>query len=223
MDNRLQANISVFTYDFEGLQVSQIVNQTSVNENVDATIQGLEAEFMFAPSEKWLFGFNLAYLSAEIDEFVTFDTANPYQGGPIVNVFGNIASAVGDAPVQRNLKGNTLPNSPESSVNLFVDYTQMLSNGMSVVYHLDYFWQDEFYTRNFNTDADIVDSWAVSNAAITLYSDDQTWNIKAWVKNLQDDDNITGHYTTDAVSGLFSNVFVMEPRTIGVTFNMSFD
>jgi len=223
MDNRLQANISVFTYDFEGLQVSQIVNQTSVNENVDATIEGIEAEFMFAPNDKWLFGFNLAYLNAEIDDFVTIDTANPQQGGPIINVFGNIASAVGADPVLVDLTGNKLPNSPESSVNLFADYTQMLDNGMSVVFHLDYFWQDEFYTRTFNTDADVVDSWAVSNAAITLYSEDQTWNIKAWVKNLQDDNNITGHYTTDAVSGLFSNVFIMEPRTMGVTFNMSFD
>ena len=43
-----------------------------------------------------------------------------------------------------------------------------------------------------------------------------------WVKNIQDDDNITGHYTTDAVSALFTNMFVLEPRTYGLTFAKSF-
>lgn len=223
LDNRLQANLSLFYYDYTELQISQIVNQAAINENVDATVSGMEAEFMFAPNENWLFSLNLAYLNTEIGDATSIDTANPSQGGPVINVFGNLVpvGATGALPpTPVDLEGNQLPNSPEYSVNAFAEYTQEIRGGMTVVYHVDYFWQDEYFTRNFNTDADQLESWSVSNASVTLNAADYTWYVKAWAKNLQDDNNITGHYTTDAVSGLFTNVFVLEPRTYGLTFGM---
>ncbi len=223
LDNRLQANLSFFYYDYSNLQISQIVNQAGINENVDATVSGLEAEFMYAPTPNWLFSLNVAYLDTEIGDALSVDSANPAQGGPVINVFGNLVplGVAGAIPAtQVDLDGNDLPNSPEYSVNAFAEYTQEISNGMTIVYHADYFWQDEYYTRNFNTAADEVDSWSVSNASITLNAADYSWHVKLWAKNLQDDDNITGHYTTDAVSGLFTNVFVLEPRTYGLTFGM---
>ena len=93
---------------------------------------------------------------------------------------------------------------------------------MSLVFHADYYYQDEFYARNFNTDADLIPSWDVSNAFVSLTNADETWTVKAWIKNIQDDNNLTGFYTGDANSGLFTNAFVMEPRTYGVTFSMNF-
>jgi len=224
-DNRLQANLSAFYYDYKGLQIAKIINQSSVITNSDATVGGVELEFMLAPNANWLLSLNLAYLDTEIGNFQDFDPADPTQGGPLINVFGSIVplGATGPiAPTVVDLEGNRLPNSPEFSINAFVDYTQVLGNGMNIVYHLDYFWQDEYYSRNFNTDADRIDSWSVSNATITLYSASQDWYIKAWAKNLQDDDNITGHYTTDQVAGLYTNAFILEPRTYGLTFGTYF-
>jgi outer membrane receptor protein involved in Fe transport len=93
---------------------------------------------------------------------------------------------------------------------------------MSLIFHADYYYQDEFYTRNFNTKADLIPSWDVSNAFVSLTNSDETWTVRAWVKNIQDDNNITSFYTSDGNTGLFSNVFVMEPRTYGVTFAMNF-
>lgn len=221
MDNRVQANIAAFIYDYEGLQVSQIVAQTAINENIDADIFGIESEFMFAPSENWLFSLNIAYLNAKVGDFATVDTANPTQGGPVVNVFGNLAAA-DDVPFPIvDLEGNDLVATPEVSINFFAEYYRPLSNGMSLVFHADYYYQDEFFTRNFNTAADLIPSWDISNAFVSLTNANETWTVKAWVKNIQDDDNITGFYTSDGNTGLFSNVFVMEPRTLGLTFSMS--
>jgi outer membrane receptor protein involved in Fe transport len=222
MDNTLQANIAAFIYDYEGLQVSQIVAQTAINENIDADIFGIESEFMFAPTENWLFSLNVAYLNAEVGDFATVDTANPTQGGPVINVFGNLAAADGVPFPEVDLEGNDLVATPEISINFFAEYYQPLSNGMTILYHADYYYQDEFYTRNFNTDAAQIPSWDISNAFVSLTNAEDTWTIKAWVKNIQDDDNITGFYTSDGNTGLFSNVFVMEPRTFGVTFSMKF-
>ena len=50
MDNQLIANLSAFYYDYQGLQVSKIIARTSVNENIDAEMTGLEAEFAWSPS-----------------------------------------------------------------------------------------------------------------------------------------------------------------------------
>ena len=45
----LTLNASAFYYQYKGLQLSRIVNRTSVNDNVDATIYGLEAEAIMRP------------------------------------------------------------------------------------------------------------------------------------------------------------------------------
>ena len=50
MDNQLIANLSASYYDYQGLQVSKIIARTSVNENIDAEMTGLEAEFAWSPS-----------------------------------------------------------------------------------------------------------------------------------------------------------------------------
>ena len=51
MKGALQLNISAYTNDYEGLQLSQIVNRASVNQNGDAKIEGIEAEFTLLLSD----------------------------------------------------------------------------------------------------------------------------------------------------------------------------
>ncbi len=221
-DNRVQLNFAAFYFDYEGLQVSQIIDQSGINENIDAEIFGAEIEILVAPTVSWLVGLNLAWLEAEVGKFTTFDSSNPQQGGPVINIFGNLSSPIGADPVPLNLKRNELVNSPDFSVNFFADFTSRVENGMYMGLHVDYYYQSDYFVRNFNTEADRVAAWDVSNAFISLNSVAGDWYIRAWVKNIQDDDNITGHYTTDAVSALFTNVFVLEPRTYGLTFAKNF-
>lgn len=225
-ESRMQANLSAFYYDYEGLQISKIVSQTSINENVDATIQGVEAEFLFAPNESWLFGLNLAYLDAEIGDVQTFDPTDPAQTGSaqgVVSVFGdNFLIADGSPGIEIDLEGNKLPNAPEFSVNANAEYTHEFSSGYTLSGRIQYYWQDEFYSRIFNTSKDEIDSWGVLDAQVTLADPSGLWSLQAWVKNIKNDDFVTGHYTTDATSGLFTNVFVLEPRTAGLTLDFSF-
>jgi len=47
LDNSLQANLSAFFYDYDGYQISKIVNRTSVNENINAFVWGLELELAY--------------------------------------------------------------------------------------------------------------------------------------------------------------------------------
>ena len=44
-----------------------------------------------------------------------------------------------------------------------------------------------------------------------------------FIKNINDDDNIVGQYVTDPSSGLYTNVFTIEPRTYGLALGYNFN
>ncbi|NND66928.1 MAG: TonB-dependent receptor [Halioglobus sp.] len=232
LDNSLQANLTYFYYDYEGLQISKIVNQTAINENFDAMIQGIEAEFIWLPIEPLRLSANIAWLDTEMDGGETIDPANINLLGTTQNIittpFNN--QLVGDmcpgglSPCEglpTSIDGNELPNAPAYSVNLGIAYTIPVG-GMDLTAATNYYWQDEFYTRVFNTGNDTVDSWDVWNATVTLTNPEQGWLAEAWVRNITDDDYITGQYLGDQNVGLATNQFLLEPRTYGLTLSLMF-
>ena len=260
-EGQLQANATLFYYDYDGLQTTKIIDRTSVNENIDATVLGLEAELIWVPTENLRLDAFLSWLDTEIDESRSVNPANPTNGDPSWITVKNIGADIFLVPVSGtwdpsecggyldcanifvsnpvdaggqplpvlpdliqvpigipvDLDGNQLPNAPEYSVKLGVEYSVRLGNGFEVVPRFDYYWQDSFYYRIYNTSQDEIDSWDVMNASVTLYSGDDRWYVEAFVKNINNDDYITGGYFTDASSANFSNVFVLEPRTYGLT------
>lgn len=62
----LRLNASAFYYKYDALQLSRLVARTSVNDNVDADIYGVEAEAVLKPSPNWLFNINLSYLKTKV-------------------------------------------------------------------------------------------------------------------------------------------------------------
>jgi outer membrane receptor protein involved in Fe transport len=254
LDGTLQANGTVFFYDYEDLQVSKIINRTSFNENTDAEIFGIEAELVWAPDEHWLLNGNFAYLDAEVKDFSSVDTRDPTNGRSDVTLIKDLSNAsncvalldpatfaaifgpqfslcndllAAGAPIvggiEDDLDGNALQNSPEYSYSIGVQYTFFLPQNHTLDLRVDYYWQDEMYSRMFNKSVDKIDDWDVWNAQATLTSADDTWYARAFVKNLNDDDNLVGMYLTDPSSGLFTNVFAIEPRTYGLAVGYNFN
>lgn len=91
-DGRLQANLTGFYYDYSGLQVSRIVSRTSINENIDATIWGLEGEFVWRPTDALVFNMNAAYLNTKIGEFATFNPHDPTAGRTDVDLISDVTN-----------------------------------------------------------------------------------------------------------------------------------
>jgi len=76
-------NLAAFYYDYEGYQISSIVNRTSVNENVDATVQGFEAEFYYQVTENFRVDSTLGLLNTELaDQAPLLDTYDQTGGDP---------------------------------------------------------------------------------------------------------------------------------------------
>jgi len=83
----------------------RILGNTSVNENLnDAKLWGLEGEFVWAPTDQWQFGLNLAHESSQIGNQLLLDTRNPTGGRSDVMLIkdDNISAAAGQNCVLYN-------------------------------------------------------------------------------------------------------------------------
>ena len=76
---KMTLNLTAFYYDYKSLQLSRIVARTSVNDNVNAKIYGLEAEMVYRPSRELTINIGASYLHTEVsqDKFL----ANPRDFG----------------------------------------------------------------------------------------------------------------------------------------------
>jgi hypothetical protein len=87
---------------------------------------------------------------------------------------------------------------------------------------ISYYWQNEMYGRMFNEPMDYIPPWSEASAGLRYETENSRLWVDIWVKNFTDNNDITGHYFTDASSGNFTNVFVLDPRTYGITAGVSF-
>ena len=290
MDGRLVLNGAFFLYDYTGLQVTRIANNSSLNENIDADIMGIELEGLWRPEALpgVMVDFSYGWLNAEVDGSRSMDVLNRTAGNPDYILLKNIdpgsltgvtyiaresqiTQAVVDAalagggaldlrngtvfqnvayPANSNgvsipsyfsrgfldafgvetldglpvdLDGNKLPNSPEHTLRLGLSYTwQVPAIAGSLTARWDYYWQGDSYAREYNTIGDEIDGWDQHNATLMYESDDGRWMVKAWVRNIADEDNVTGKYLTSDTSGFFRNYFLTEPRLFGASLRFNF-
>jgi iron complex outermembrane recepter protein len=312
-DGTLQANLAAWYYNYEGLQVSSIIANTSVNQNIDAHLWGMEGEFFYAPDDNWQFNLNLGTVNSQIgantnlvdprnptagrsdvvlvkdatlassdgqncvlylingqtlspadNPFLTgflasIGSANPFfdppggatalaghgvaltnygtclpanQGGApdgLLNAFGYSRSDphVGGSTDQSggatvNLGGNRLQNTPPVTISVGAQYTIKMDGDYTLIPRVDFYWQDHMWGRVFNDPSDAIKAWEVTNAQITLNAPNNVWYVQGFIKNVFDEDNITGEYLTSATSGLYTNAFVGDPRTYGFRIGAKF-
>jgi outer membrane receptor protein involved in Fe transport len=86
-------NLTGFYYDYAGYQVSKIVNRTSVNENIDAKVRGLELESIWSPTRPLRFNASIGYLDTEISNGTSIDTFNRTQSDPNLTLVKSSASS----------------------------------------------------------------------------------------------------------------------------------
>jgi iron complex outermembrane recepter protein len=82
LGNTLQANGDLYYYNYSGLQVSSIYNNTSVNENINAKVWGAEGSLLWQATDRLQFGLNLAHEESAIQNTSLVDQRNPTGGNP---------------------------------------------------------------------------------------------------------------------------------------------
>jgi outer membrane receptor protein involved in Fe transport len=269
MGGDMTFNATGFYYDYEGYQISRIVQRTSINENIDATVTGAELELAWRPAEGWRLNGTLGYLSTEITGGTSLDVFDRAQGDPdwtlihdpfngqaclaptsffdavMMGFINGDAGALGGAcdPAGGNplglsaltiegagpapgggvfLEGNELPNAPNWTFSFGVEYTWPLGGGWEATARGDYFRQGESYMRIFNTEADQLEAYENVNLLFRVAQPERGLAVEAFIQNATDEVAITDAYLTDDSSGLFRNIFLTDPRMIGVRLSAEF-
>lgn len=296
----VQLNLTGFYYDYGNLQLSRIINRTSINDNLDARVYGLEAEAILRPTPELTLNMNASYLHTEVtasknpmadsrdfgggraDAVIIKDILDALNcaigsntgSAAAVNGFVNaVNAAAGLNPAQSfgagsgiastgaygfcstlkdlianpttalrtafstptgplpftyygdgiptDVVGNKLPGAPEYKFSAGVQYAASIGN-MTLTPRVDFIYTGKSYGNIFNGNVNEVPSFTQVNAQLQLDGPDKKWFARAWVQNLFDKDSITGLYLTDQSSGLYTNVFTLEPRRFGLTAGVKF-
>ncbi len=295
-------NATAFYYKYKGLQLSRIVARTSVNDNVDADIYGLELESIIRPDDRLAINMGFSYLNTKVTEDKFLGNPRDPSGGRAdaviikditngancavgsrsgnvagVNGFVNQANAiinaggipglaagaglqpttafaadsglaargafsicgvltalaptlgaafggveVFNAGVPVNLKGNKLPQAPNYKWNVGIQHTTLFDNGMSFVPRLDVIYVGDSYGNIFNGRVNKIKGYSQINAQVQLNGNEDKWFVRAFVQNITNSNATTGLYVTDQSSGLFTNIFTLDPRRFGVAAGFKF-
>ncbi|HEY8123610.1 MAG TPA: TonB-dependent receptor [Myxococcota bacterium] len=116
-----------------------------------------------------------------------------------------------------NLKGNELPNASDWTMKIGAQYALPAWGGWVATPRVDFYWRSEMFSRVYNTAKDVIPSWQQLDANFAVTKEGSPWMFELWAKNLQDNNDVTGHYFTDPTSANFTNLFLLEPRTFGGT------
>ncbi|WP_283418438.1 TonB-dependent receptor [Sphingopyxis sp. Geo48] len=295
---QLQLNLTGFYYKYKGLQLSRIVARTSLNDNVDADIWGIEVEGIVRPDPDWLINLGFSYLNTKVtDDTLFINQRDPSGGLPnsviikdigqafncaiVANVGGQaaadafvtavnnginasrgltaanglrgptafpsdsglgagsgafsscdalVAAAAGTGGaitaygggVPISIKGNKLPQAPNVKFSAGVQHTINFDSGMSLVPRMDLTYTGDSYGNIFNGRVNKVKGYAQANAQIQLNGRDDRWYVRGFVQNIFDSNATTGLYLTDQSSGLFTNIFTLEPRRYGIGAGVKF-
>ena len=127
-----------------------------------------------------------------------------------------------DAGVEVNLKGNKLPQAPVAKFSVGAQYTAEFGNGLSLVPRIDMTYTGEHTGSIFNGNIDKIKGYAQMNAQIQLNGADDKWFVRGFIQNIANNNAQTGLYVTDQSSGLFTNIFTLEPRRYGISAGVKF-
>jgi iron complex outermembrane receptor protein len=116
----------------------------------------------------------------------------------------------------KNLSGNELPNAPPLTVSVGAQYTIPLSSDWAGTLHGDYYWQDYSWARVFNDNPyDRLRGYTNVNLSL-IFTNQNGWQVMLYDKNVFNTTAITGDFLNSDDSGLTTNVFLTDPKLIGI-------
>ena len=224
--------LSAFNMDWENPQLNTatpVGGFFAVTNGDSARTRGIELELQGYLSEKLHYVLGFAHISAELSNDFYKPTApttkvdNP--DGP-----GQITVA---NPVLESLQaasGTKLPSTPENTLSVALDYAQTLGNGIHFTAQVNGYYQSNslnYLGESASRQADIegFSLWNVSSKVSY-----QNFDVSVFVKNVFNDDGVTGlitegHMGTDPSENFLGNSskdYISQPRTIGLNAGFKF-
>ena len=188
------------------------------NGNEAETI-GMELELNGRLTEELSFDIGYAYTDTEVTknshviDLPAFALLNDPALPPVVSV--------------EALKGDTLPGSPKHSLTVSVDYRQplRLGAGWMLHYHIDGSYRSKANsaispTSQFGRNFFVMDEFSIWNVALNLEADQ--WRAGIYVRNLFNEDGITGGVPEAAFGTRSAYFHISRPRTVGLNIGYEY-
>lgn len=217
LDGRMVLNASLFYYDYEGLQLGTVTPTLASTINADAKNYGGELDFIWAATEALTLEFQYAYLKNEILDAVSIDEGDPDGEDPNTKDSGQ-----GSGDVVKDLSGNALAGAPEYSVKLAAAYSFTLFDQYSLMARVDHFFQDDYFVSQFNKETDRLEGWNQTDMQLVLTPLDGNWKLRSYVKNINDNEDITFLNQDGPLVGRFRTANLIEPKLYGIEFSYQF-
>ena len=191
-DGTLRFNATLYSYEYDGLQLTKLqfseggVPSLRVLNAASATIEGLELETMWlTPVDGLTLTANLALNNAEYDDFISdCHTGQTIAAGCNLNPHPEHGRFTG-----ADMSGEALSNAPDLSATLALDYVMAMGNNWNLGFNLTSSYKDDYNpTAQLYPKSWWQDSYWVTNASLSLFSSDDTWEL--FVRGL----NLGGEY-----------------------------
>lgn len=109
-----------------------------------------------------------------------------------------------------------MPNAPPYTVSAGAQYTIPITSDWAGTLRGDFYWQSNSYWRVFNDlDYDKLHGYKNLNLTLILTSQDG-WQVMLFDKNVFNTTAISGAFLNSDDTGLTTNVFLTDPKLIGI-------
>ncbi len=205
LDQRLFLNLSAFHNKYKDIQLSVFTGIDTNGDGIDdsffgdftnagkGTVNGLEIEYQYLPTQHWLISGNLAWLDAKYDEYMDRGV--------------NVA------------KQMKFTNAPEYSGALNVEYRTDLANGGNLSARVSYSYQSEVWPTTDLSPVIRQGGYGLVNAGVVWRVDD-SWTLSLQGTNLADKEYRTTGYNIPAVGTLIG--FYGAPRQYSLSARYDF-
>ncbi|MBX3705548.1 MAG: TonB-dependent receptor [Pseudomonadales bacterium] len=210
LEDRVSLSASVFHYDYTDIQVSQITDlQVNIENASEATVYGAELELSARLTPALSVDAALALLSAEYGDYVSCD-AMAFPG----NCSGGVV-------VLENVKGNPLTRAPERTFNLGLQYSAPVANFGQLMLRADGYWSSKVYFSHFEDPNESQGAYQVFNLSAEFAPANSRLLLRAFVKNLSDEEYLIGTLAYGNTSFNQSGIWA-PPRTYGAAVSFAF-
>ena len=185
-------------YDYEDLQIAQLFATQTVTQNAaQATVWGLEAEFVALPRPEFVLVASFGYLDATFDEFVGF-----------------LEEDITLTPM--DFSGNRLVRAPKYSLTLAAEYGFDLGRFGRLAPRIQFYASDDVFYRASNFDSDKQDNYTKTDVRLTWRSESGRVSVEGFVENLTDEDTIQSKIVGSRALGAPIQTALDRPRVAGV-------
>ena len=217
LDETLQLNMAVYTYDYENYQdqidtydpTQEVVRDVPTNTG-DARNSGFEADITWLPTDALTINANYSYADTEYqDSFVIAEDDNPLRPVPL---FGNRVT---------DLIGNSLKRIPEQKATLWASYEWTQATGrLTASGSLSY--TGDYYSSPIVRDLDRVPDRTRVDLRLTWLNADESLRVSAFVDNVFDKNNLRGIGTGDHNDFYRLTGSLLYPRYWGIDVRRTF-